>query len=116
MKRTYQIDREKAVREFRTAAGKSSASIQLGLPMKEAAELVQQGLMHLALAAFTQVAEQMMRWDVDRMVGPKNTANALRDLLRWGNQQGFCVVSGQKVPIKRPRVRAVRGREVPLGS
>jgi putative transposase len=72
--------------------------------------------MHLALATFTQVAEQMMRWEVDQLVGPKQKANALREAMRWGTQQGYCVVAGQKVPLQRPRVRDVRRREVPLGS
>lgn len=72
--------------------------------------------MHLALATFTQVAEQMMRWEVDQLVGPQQKANAFRDMVRWGSQKGMCVVSGQKVPLRRPRVRDVRQREVPLGS
>lgn len=116
MKRTYQIDKQRAAQEFRTAASQSDGSIQLTLPMKQAAGLIQQGLMQLAMSAFRQAAEQMMRWDVDRMVGPKNAANSMRELLRWGSQPGFCVLAGQKVPVQRPRVRGVRGREVPLGS
>ena len=75
MKKHYQIDRERAVQKFRCAASASQDAIQLALPMKEAAALVQQGLMELAIATFTQVAEQMMRWEVDQMVGPKHQAN-----------------------------------------
>ena len=36
--------------------------------------------------------------------------------MRWGTQDGYCVVSGQKVPLQRTRVRDTRKREVPLGS
>jgi putative transposase len=36
--------------------------------------------------------------------------------MRWGRQPGYCVVSGQKVPLQRPRVRDTRQREIPLGS
>lgn len=116
MKKQYRIDKERAVRRFRLVAGASEDAIQLALPMREAAELVQQDLMHLALAAFTQVAEQMMRWEVDRIAGPKQKPNADRDAVRWGSQKGYCVMAGQKVPLLRPRVRDVRQREVPLGS
>ena len=116
MKRQYQIDRERAVRKFRSAASTSQDAIQLALPMKEASALVQEGLMYLAIATFTQVAEQMMRWEVNQIVGPKQKPNALRDAMRWESQRGYCVVAGQKVPLKRPRVRDVRQREVPLGS
>jgi len=116
MKEQYQINQQRALRQFRSAASRSEDAIQLALPVKEAAALVQQGLMHLAVATFTQVAEQMMRWEVDQLVGPKQKANAFRDAVRWGSQKGVCVVSGQKVPLQRPRVRDVRQREVPLGS
>ena len=116
MKKQYQINKERAVQKFRSAAGASQDAIQLALPMREAAGLVQQGLMQLALAAFRQVAEQMMRWEVEQIAGAKQLPNAYRDALRWGSQQGYCVVGGQKVPLQRPRVRDVRQREVPLGS
>lgn len=116
MKKQYQIKQERAVQKFRSAAGASKDAIQLALPMREAAGLVQQGLMHLALAAFTQVAEQMMRWEVDQIAGAKQQPNAYRDAVRWGSQKGYCVVGGQKVRLQRPRVRDVRQREVPLGS
>src|SRR6185312_11132676 len=105
MKRQYQIDKERAVQKFGMAAGASEDAIQLSLPLKEAADLVQQGLMHLAVATFTQVAEQMMRWEVDRIPGPRQRANPDREAFRWGAQRGYCVVAGQKVPLQRPRVR-----------
>ena len=116
MKKHYQIDKERAVQKIRSPASASQEAIQLALPVKEAAALVQQGLMHLALATFTQVAEQMMRWEVDQIAGPKQKAHALRAAERWGSQRGYYVVAGQKVPLQRPRVRDVRRREVPLGS
>lgn len=116
MKKHYQIDRERAVQKFRLAASRSDDAIQLALPMKKAAALVQQGLMQLALATFTQVAEQMMRWEVDQIGGPRQKMNALREAVRWGSQRCYCVVAGQKVPLQRPRVRDVRQGEVPLGS
>ena len=116
MKKQYQIDRERAVQKFRSAANASEEAIQLALPMKEEAALVQQGLMQLALATFTQVAEQMMCWEVDQIAGPKRKTNRCRDASRWGSQKGYCVVAGQKVTLQRPRVRDMRQREVPLGS
>lgn len=116
MKKHYQISKERAVQKFCRAAGASEESIQLALPLKEGAMLLQQGLMQLAITTFTQVAEQMMHWEVDQIVGPKRKANALREAVRWGSQKGYCVLAGQKVPLQRPRVRDVRQREVPLGS
>ncbi len=57
-----------------------------------------------------------MQWEATTLAGPKNRADASRENQRWGTQNGYCVVGGQKIPLKRPRVRDVRNREVPLGS
>lgn len=116
MKRTYQIQKQKALREFRCRANEADVPIQFALPLPEVLKLAQQGLMSLAVAAFTQVAEQLMRWEVVSLVGPKNGSTPDRDKVRWGTQTGYCVVAGQKVPLQRPRVRDTRQGEVPLGS
>jgi putative transposase len=116
LRRTYQIKQESAVRKFRRQAEASDQQIQFALALPEVLELVQQGLMNLALAAFTKVAEQMMDWEVGELVGTKHQANPSRESMRWGRQRGYCVVGGQKVPLQRPRVRDTRQREIPLGS
>jgi len=51
-----------------------------------------------ALAAFTKLAEEMMRWEVDQLVGPKNQADEGRDRMRW-DRSGYCVIAGQKIPL-----------------
>jgi putative transposase len=116
MKKRYQIDKQRAAQQFRKQAGASQQQIQFALPLPEIVALIQRGLMNLALVAFTQLAEEMMRWEVHTLAGPKNQSAAGRDNMRWGSQLGYCVVGGQKVPLERPRVRDVRNREVPLGS
>jgi transposase-like protein len=116
LKRRYQIDKQHAAQQFRKRADASNENIQLALPLPEVLALAQKGLMSLALAAFTKLAEGLMHWEVGELAGPKNQANATRDKVRWGAQPGYCVVGGQKVPLDRPRVRDVRHREVPLGS
>jgi len=116
LKKRYQIDKQRAVQQFRQVAGASTEPLQFALPLPEVLALVQEGLMKLALAAFTKLAEQMMRWEVTTLAGPRNQANASRENTRWGSQAGYCVVGGQKVRLERPRVRDVRKREVALGS
>ena len=116
MKKPYQIDKQRAAQQFREQASAVMDPLQLAIPLAEVMALVQQGLMSLALDAFTQLAEQMMQWDVEGLVGPKNQANADCKNVRWGTQRGYCVVGGEKVPLQRPRVRDKRQREVPLGS
>ena len=116
MKKRYQIDKQRAAQQFRKQAGASNENIQLALPLPEVLALAQKGLMNLALAAFTKLAEEMMHWEVNGLAGPKNQADPNRDNVRWGTQTGYCVVGGQKVPLERPRVRNARRHEVPLGS
>lgn len=116
MKKTYQIDKQHAARRFQETASSSQEQLQLVLPLPEVVNLVQCGLLRVALAAFTQVAEQLMQWEVGKVAGPRNQADPKRQNARWGSEPGYCVVAGQKVPLQRPRVRDVRQREVPLGS
>ena len=116
MKQRYQINKLAAAAKFREQARNSSQQLQFALPLPEVLGLIQQGLMSLALTAFTQLAESMMNLEVDQIVGPRSQAQADREANRWGTQKGCCVVGGQKVPLVRPRVRDVRQREIPLGS
>lgn len=116
MKKRYQIDKQRAVQRLREHARVSEQPIQLVLPVPEVLGLIQQGLKHVAVSVFSKLAEEMMRWEVTSLVGPKNHLNSEREYFRWGNQPGYCVVGGQKVPLERPRVRDVRQREVALGS
>jgi putative transposase len=116
MKKPYQIQKARALKNFREQSAASPSPIQLAMPLPEVVRLAQQGLMSLALTAFVELAEHMMDWDVTRLVGPKNQALAERESFRWGRQTGYCVVGGQKVPLQRPRVRDKRHREVALGS
>jgi len=116
MKKRYQIDKQRAVQQFQQMAAQDDRSVQLVIPLKEVVELIQRGLMHLALTAFTGVAEQVMDCEVTALVGPKNHAQSGRMNVRWGSEPGYCVVGGQKIPLQRPRVRDTRQREVPFGS
>jgi transposase-like protein len=116
MKRQYQIDKQRALQNFRQLANQNQQPIQLVIPLKEIVELMPRGLMGVALTTFTKLAEEVMGHEVTALVGPKNQANQTRENVRWGSEPGYCVVGGQKVHLQRPRVRDTRQREVPLGS
>jgi len=116
MKKQYQIDKQRAVQQFRRIAEQDNRPVQLVIPLKEVLDLVQRGLMCLALRTFQQVAEEVMDQEVTALVGPKNQVNPERGKVRWGSQRGYCVVGGQKIPLERPRVRDRKQKEVPLGS
>jgi len=116
MKKRYQIDKQHAVQQFRQLANQEDQAVQLLIPLKEVVDLIQRGLMNLAMSAFSQLAEQVMGCEVTALVGPKNQVDPRRAKVRWGSEPGYCVVNGQKIPLERPRVRDTRKKEVPLGS
>jgi hypothetical protein len=58
----------------------------------------------------------VMEEEAERLVGPRHQQDEQRCGYRWGNEAGYCVVDGQKVPIERIRLRSKDGRELPLGS
>jgi transposase-like protein len=116
MKKRYQIDKQRAVQTFRELSAQDDRTIQMVIPLKEVVDLIQRGLMNVALNAFTKVAEGVMDCEVTALAGPKNQADPERENVRWGSEPGYCVVGGQKIPLQRPRVRDTRQKEVPLGS
>jgi hypothetical protein len=58
----------------------------------------------------------LMEEEVNQMVGERSKPTSGRTASRWGTEQGYAVVMGQKVPVRRPRVRSNEDREVRLGS
>lgn len=58
----------------------------------------------------------IMEEEVQHVVGERYKQNRERQTSRWGKEQGYCVIDGQKVPIARTRVRSQAGGEVKLGS
>ncbi|HLI85036.1 MAG TPA: hypothetical protein VKV17_14030 [Bryobacteraceae bacterium] len=94
MKKRYQIDTQRAVQAFRQMAAQTDNSIHLVIPLKEVVDLIQRGLMNLALSPFTKVAGQVMDYEVTALVGPKirpkpnaHTCAGAARLLRGGRTE-----------------------------
>ena len=51
---------QRAVQRFRKLAAQDDQPIQLVIPLQEVLDLIQRGLMNLAMAAFTKLAECVM--------------------------------------------------------
>src|SRR5205807_628999 len=89
---------------------------QLMLPMAEMVGWLRKGVGELVRQAGLQLMELSMQEEVRELVGERSQRQAERTANRWGSEQGYCVVMGQKVPVRRPRVRTVEDKEVCLGS
>jgi transposase-like protein len=82
---------------------------RVSLAMAEIAELMQEGLLALAVSAGLQVMSALMEADVSAVAGPKGKHDAGRSAVRHGHDRGSVALGGRRVPVERPRVRAVDG-------
>jgi transposase-like protein len=116
MKKPYQIEAQRAVRQFEAMAADGNPAVQLVLPMAEMVGWLRQGVSALIRQAGLQLMGLLMEEEVRERVGERSQPQPSRTANRWGKERGYCVVMGQKVPIDRPRVRTTDDREVRLGS
>ena len=116
MQKRYQIDKQRAVQQFRRLATETNPNIQMILPLAGIAGMLQEGVGHLMREAGLLLMMGVMEEEVRHVVGDRSVPNTGRQASRWGKEQGYCVVDGQKVPIQRTRVRDKANREVKLGS
>ena len=90
---------------------------RVGVAMAEIAENMHEGLLALAVGAGLQVMAALMEADVSALAGPKGKHNMARTAVRHGRERGSVTLGGRRVPVTRPRVRAVDGSgEVPVPS
>lgn len=116
MKKTYQISRRRAAEKFREFAVASPTPIQLTFPLADVAELAQASLGDLLRGVGKVFIESVMEAEVEQLAGERSQPNPSRTAYRWGSEEGFCIIDGQRVPIQRPRLRSRTKKEVPLGS
>jgi len=113
----YQIDQQRAVQQFRQMAREENPNIQMIVPMAEVVGLLQEGVGHLLREAGLALMNLVMEEEVRHLAGERYQQHPERRAHRcWGKEDGYCVVDGQKVPIRRTRLRSQENREQRLGS
>lgn len=116
MKKPYQIESQRAVKQFEAMAADGNPAVQMVLPLAEMVGWLRRGVGELIRQAGLQLMDLLMQEEVRELVGERSQRQAARTANRWGSEQGYCIVMGQKVPVKRPRVRTTDDTEVRLGS
>jgi len=116
MKKPYQIESQRAVKQLEAMAADGNPAVQMVLPLAEMVGWLRKGVGELIRQAGLQLMELLMEEEVREVVGERSRRQPDRTANRWGKERGFCVVMGQKVPIERPRVRTTEDQEVRLGS
>jgi transposase-like protein len=116
MKRRYQIDRQRAVQQFRQLAQEQNPHLQMIFPMAEVVGMLQEGVGHLLREAGLALMNLVMEEEVRQLAGERHQQHRERRAHRWGKEDGYCVVDGQKVPLRRTRLRTAEHGEQRLGS
>jgi len=116
MKKPYQIESQRAVKELEAMAADGNPAVQMVLPMAEMVGWLRQGVGELIRQAGLRLMDLLMQEEVRELVGERSQRQAERKANRWGSERGYCIVMGQKVPVERPRVRSTEDQEVRLGS
>src|ERR1035437_6365325 len=118
MKKRYQIEQQRAVQQFRRLATEQNPNVQMVLPMADIVGLLQlqQGVGHLLRQAGLELMNLVMDEEVRHLAGERHQQHEGRRAHRWGKEDGYCVVDGQKVPIQKTRLRTPDKREKRLGS
>jgi putative transposase len=116
MKKPYQIEAQRAVKQLEAMAADGNPAVQMMLPMAEMMGWLRKGVGELIRQAGLQLMDLLMQEEVRELAGERSQRQPERNANRWGSERGFCVVMGQKVPIQRPRVRTTDDKEVRLGS
>lgn len=76
-----------------------------------------EGLLALSVGAGLSLVSRLMELEVELLAGPKGSQNPDRVAKRHGYEQGSVTLGGRRVPIRRPRVRAVDdSQELPLAT
>jgi len=86
------------------------------LPLAEIVGLLQQGVGNLLRETGLALMQAVMEEEVRHLAGERHEQHEGRRAHRWGKEDGYCVVDGQKVPIRRTRLRTAERREQRLGS
>lgn len=118
MKQRYQSATAEAVKKFQDwASSQGGQPIQLSFAVPDMVKLAEQGLGELVRQVGRMFIEEVLEAEATQIAGPRSKADQNRTAYRWGNEQGYCVIDGQKIPVARPRVRSkVNNQEIPLGS
>lgn len=117
MKKRYQITKLRAAEQFQRWASANPNPIQFAFPTAEIVELAHRSLGELLRSVGKVFIQTVMEAEVEELVGKRSRPDAGRGAYRWGTEEGFCIIEGQRVPIARPRVRSRQhNREIPLGS
>ena len=91
-----------------------AAQVQISLPIPGVLQDIKHAFHGLCIHAGRQVLAAMMEADRVALCGTKGVPDERRRAVRGGTTSSRVVLGGQRIDIKRPRVRAVQAGELQL--
>src|SRR2546428_4788293 len=106
MKKAYQIEERRAIEKFRSHLMNDPGDIQMVLPLAEIAQKLIEGVAPFLLQTQLQLLTLIMDDEVDWLTGKRYGRGEEKAVRRWDREDAAVVINGQKVPLRRPRLRA----------
>jgi putative transposase len=100
--------RKASRKERRERQAEKAGEVQLVLDREELVAMMQDSLTSFATGMGLRVATLLLEDEVNRHCGRRYERVPERTVTRYGHQRGVAVIAGQKLPIRRPRVRYTR--------
>jgi putative transposase len=117
VKKQYQITKRRAAEQFEQWPKTNEVPIQLTTPTPGNRRVGAASLGDLLRSVGKIFIQSVMESEVEQLAGNRSEQMVGRGAYRWGSEEGFCIIDGQRVPVDRPRVRSRQhDREIPLGS
>ena len=91
-----------------------TAQVQITLPVQGVLQDIKHAFYGLCIQAGQEVLAKMLEADRVALCGAKGVPDAARRAVRGGSTSSRVVLGGQRIEIKRPRVRAVDAGELAL--
>jgi putative transposase len=111
VRNTYQRSASKSKQKC-AVMGAQPLAVEVPLPLVEVWEELQPKVERLTELAGLQIIGAVIEDEVRRRVGPRHHPDGASGYVRWGQEPGYVMFSGQKVALERPRVRTREGQEV----
>lgn len=97
-------------RRIKQQALAEAQELQLPLNVEALLEMSRQTLSSFAVEMGLKVAQCLLEDEVTQRCGQRHERVPDRSVTRFGHQQGFITIAGQKVSVEKPRVRYTDGR------
>ncbi|MGE0537938.1 MAG: IS256 family transposase [Pirellulales bacterium] len=101
--------RGRPLRRIARQALAQAEQVQLPLSIEGLIEMARQSLSSFAVEVGLKMAECLLEDEVTRRCGPRYERPSERGETRYGHQGGYVTIAGQKVPVRKPRVRSTTG-------